>query len=183
MNDKHRPVSRVVRRKAKPGHEKAYEALVKCMVDASSRFPGYLSATVIPPHTEADKGEYQIVQRFATHEDLARWDESDERAMWHERMHSVAENAPAYSLVAGLEVWLSSQLSYATTLPPRWKMTTVNWLGIFPTVAVCLGFISPFLATWPFLARTALITAVVAALMSYAIMPRLSRWMGWWLKR
>lgn len=104
MNDKHQPVSRVVRRKAKPEHETAYEALVKCMVDASSHFPGYLSATVFPPHSEANKGEYQIVQRFATHEDLTRWDEFDERAMLHERMHSVTENALAYSLVAGLEV-------------------------------------------------------------------------------
>ncbi|NMG74165.1 antibiotic biosynthesis monooxygenase [Aromatoleum diolicum] len=183
MMEKNVPVSRVVRRKAKLGHEKAYEALLKSMVEASSHFPGYLSATVIPPHTHADQGEYQIVQRFATPEDLARWDESDERAMWHERIRPVAESAPAYRLVPGLKVWFSSQLPHATTAPPRWKMTTVNWLGIFPTVAICLGLISPFLATWPFLARTALITAMVAALMSYAIMPRLSRWMGWWLKR
>ncbi|WP_425532312.1 antibiotic biosynthesis monooxygenase [Aromatoleum buckelii] len=171
----------MVRQKAKLGYEKDYEAFLRSMVEASSHFPGYLSTTVIPPHAPADQGEYQIVQRFATQKDLTRWDESQERATWHERIRHVAESPPAYLLVPGLKVWFSSQLPPATTAPPRWKMTTVSWLGIFPTVAICLGFISPLLATWPFLARTALITAVVAALMSYAIMPRLSLWMAWWL--
>ena len=50
-----RGVSRVVRRKPNPGCEEAYENLLKGMLEASSKFPGYLSATVLPPHAEHKK--------------------------------------------------------------------------------------------------------------------------------
>jgi antibiotic biosynthesis monooxygenase (ABM) superfamily enzyme len=173
-------VTRVVRRKAKPGCMQAYEELVKGMLEASSRFPGYLGATVIPPHTDTDEEEYQIIQRFATQADLNRWDQSSERAMWHERIHPIADDTPIYRLVSALDVWFHPERHRAPA--PRWKMTTVSWLGIFPTVALCLGVIAPLLASWPFLLRTAMITALVAVLMSYLVMPKLSNWMRWWLK-
>lgn len=183
VKDETVPVSRIVRRRARAGREKDYETVVKGMLDAASHFPGYLASTVIPPHTAADRGEYQIVQRFATEEDLNRWDASKERGMWHERLHPVTESAPAYHSVAGLEILFSPKLMPASTQPQRWKMTTVSWLGIFPTVTVCLGLIAPRLQAWPFLVRTAIVTALVAILMSYVIMPRLSRWMNWWLRQ
>ena len=181
MGANNETVSRVVRRRAKPGAENTYEALVKHMLEASSRFPGYLSATIIPPHSESDNSEYRIVQRFASQLDLDRWDRSLERAMWHDRILPVAETDPAYHSLNGLEVWFPSKPTSALPRPPRWKMTTVSWLGIFPTVAVCLGLIAPHLGSWPFLIRTAVITALVAILMSYVVMPRLSRWMNGWL--
>ena len=56
-------VFRVVRRRAKAGCERAYEALIAGMFEQAKRFPGYLSAELVPP--EAPGGEYQILQRFA----------------------------------------------------------------------------------------------------------------------
>lgn len=178
----HDPVSRVVRRKAKRGCEQAYEDLVRGMLQASSHFPGYVSAAVIPPHTGTGHRQYQIVQRFATRDDLDRWDRSSERELWHERLLAVVDGGADYCPVSGLEVWFAPKVN-GPEPPPRWKMTTVSWLGIFPTVAVCLGVLEPLLKSWPFLLKIAVITAVVATLMSYVIMPRLSVWMSWWLKR
>lgn len=179
MKDTEKTVYRVVRRRAKPGCEKAYEDLLRGMLDESSHFHGYLSATIIPP--DSPQGEYQIIQRFSTQKDLDHWDASEERAIWHERLHSLAESDPDYRLLTGLEVWFSPKLVPSSSPPPRWRMTVVSWLGIFPVVTFCLWFISPLLAGLPFLVRTAIITVIVVALMSYVVMPRLSRWMGWWL--
>ena len=81
-------VFRVVRRRARPDCEAAYEAMVRAMFDEASRFPGYLAAELIPP--EVAGGEYQIIQRFATEKDLDRWNASAERATWHERLRAVA---------------------------------------------------------------------------------------------
>ena len=61
-------------------------------------------------------------------------------------------------------------------------MTVVSWLGIFPTAAACLAGVGPVLKSWPYLFRMALVTAMVAFLMAYVVMPRLSVWMQWWLK-
>ena len=174
-------VFRVVRRRAKSGCAPAYEALVRAMFEQARGFSGYLSADLIPP--EAEGGEYQILQRFATEADLARWQASDERAGWMEKLSHVAEGDPEYRLLHGLEAWFSPAPQPAPLAPPiRWRMTAVSWLGIFPTVAVLLTFVAPLLDFLPFLARTAVITALVAVLMAYVVMPRLTRWLGRWVR-
>lgn len=173
-------VFRVVRRRAKKGCEQAYEALIRGMFDEASRFPGYLSAELIPP--VSPEGEYQIVQRFATEQDLERWNLSEVRATWHERLRPVAEGDPEYRLLTGLDAWFAPEMLPTSSPPSRWRMTLVSWLGIFPTVTILLVFIAPILAPLPFLIRTALFTGMVAIAMSYLVMPRLTHWMRWWLR-
>lgn len=174
-------IFRVVRRRAKPGCAKAYEALVTGMFDDARRFHGYLAAELIPPATP--DGEYQIVQRFATLSDMEAWNASAVRAEWMERLSHVADGSPEYQLLHGLDAWFGPAALPVAKPPPRWRMTVVSWLGIFPTVAALLTFVAPRLDFLPFLLRTAVITALVAVLMAYVIMPRLTRWMGWWLRR
>jgi antibiotic biosynthesis monooxygenase (ABM) superfamily enzyme len=173
-------VFRIVRRRAKPGCERAYEAIVSAMFEEASRFHGYLSAELIPP--DAPGGEYQIVQRFATSEDLERWNNSPERVTWHDRLRPVADGDPEYRLLTGLDAWFAPTVLPASKPPKKWRMTLVSWMGIFPTVALLLTFVAPMLAPLPFIARTAVFTALVAIAMSYLIMPRLTRWMAWWLR-
>ncbi len=175
------PVFRIVRRRAKPGFEQAYEALIRAMFAQASQFPGYQAAELIPPETPG--GEYQIIQRFATEADMARWNSSDDRATWHDRLRVVAEGDPEYRLLNGLDAWFAPTIIPAAKPPAKWRMTVVSWLGIFPTVAVLLWFVAPLLAFLPFLLRTAIFTALVVTLMSYLVMPGLTRWMAWWLKR
>lgn len=172
---------RIARRRAKPGCEGSYEAMIRGMFEESRKFPGFLSAELIPP--ESLGGEYQVIQRFATEQDLARWSASQERLTWLERLNTVADGDPEYRLLNGLEVWFGPTAIPTSTPPPKWKMTVVSWLGIFPTVALLLAYVSPALADLPFLIRTAIFTAIVAILMSYVVMPRVSRWMAWWLKK
>lgn len=140
-------VSRIVHRRAKPGCDKAYEELVRAMLKASSHFPGYLSAAVIPPKTEGE--DFQIIQRFASQEDLDRWRNSDESALWHERLRPEVESEPEYRLLTGLEVWFAPQLVPVNSASPRWRMTIVSWLGIYPIVAFCLWYVSPLLQNLP----------------------------------
>lgn len=172
---------RIVRRRAKVGCEGVYESLVRGMFAESTKFPGFLSAELIPP--ESPGGEYQIIQHFATEADLAHWNDSEERLIWLERLRTVADGEPEYRLLNGLDAWFAPTVIPASAHPPKWKMTIVSWLGIFPTVALLLTFVSPILTDLPFVIRTAIFTAIVAILMSYVVMPRVTRWMAWWLKR
>ena len=98
-------------------------------------------------------------------------------------MRPVAEGDPEYRLLTGLDAWFAPTVLPTSKPPVRWRMTVVSWLGIFPTVAALLWFVAPLLAPLPFLVRTAIFTALVAVAMSYLVMPRLSRWMAWWLKK
>jgi len=174
------PITRIVRRHAKPGCEKRYEATIHAMLDELRHTRGYMSGMIIPPAKKG--GEYQIVHHFASNQDLERWNVSEERATWHERLRPLAED-PEYHLLTGLEAWFSPKLVLTSAPPQRWRMTFVSWLGIYPCVVVCLWFISPLLDFLPFLIRIALITALVAITMSYVVMPRLSLWMRGWLNK
>ncbi len=179
MNDQ--PVFRIVRRRAKPGCAPAYEALIRAMFEDACRFPGYLSAKLVPP--ESPDGEYQIIQHFATEAEMARWNASAERASWLEKLASVAEGDPEYRLLNGLDAWFAPAAVPVGKTPSRLRMTFVSWMGIYPTVAFLLTFVAPHLGFLPSLLRIAVITVLVAILMSYVIMPRLTRWLGWWLRR
>ncbi len=173
-------VFRIVRRTVKPGCGPAYEALVAAMFEDAKQFPGYLSAALIPPAAGSD--EYQINQRFQSEADFERWNNSPQRLGWLAKLDAVAEGEPEYRLLNGLEVWFPPPTTPATKMPARWRMTVVSWLGIFPTVALLSAFLTPQLQFLPPLLRTAVFTAVVAVAMSYLIMPRLTRWLRWWLR-
>ena len=174
-------IVRIVRRRAKPGCERAYEALIRGMFDEASRFPGMLANELIPPAEPG--GDYQVIQRFASEADVERWNASPQRAAWLERLAPVADGEPEYRVLGGLDAWFAPTLLASSKPPPRWRMTVVSWMGIFPTVALLLHFVAPRLEPLPFLLRTAVFTALVALLMAYVVMPRLTRWMAWWLRR
>lgn len=174
-------VVRIARRRAKPGCAPAYEALVRAMIEDARGFPGFVAGSLFAPPEEG--GDYQVVMRFAGESDLEAWNRSEVRAAWHEKLRAVAEGDPDYQMLTGLEAWFAPAIVPVTAPPPRWRMTLVSWLGIFPTVSALLWFVAPFLAGWPFLLRTAVLTAMVAILMAFVVMPRLSRWMGWFLRR
>ena len=142
-------------------------------------FPGFVSADVIPPASEG--GDYQVVTKYATEADIQRWDDSEVHADWMRRLETVAEGAPAYRVITGLEAWFSPEVVPATVNPPRWRMTLVTWLGIYPTVSAFIWFVGPLLGFLPFLLRTAVLTGLIVLTMTYVVMPRLSRWLKPWL--
>ncbi len=181
LNANPSPVVRVAVRRAQPDCGAAYEALLRGMFGAMKAFPGFVSADVIPPASE--KGEYQVVTRFATEADLQRWDESEAHADWLRRLETVAEGTPAYRVITGLEAWFSPEIVPASVNPPRWRMTLATWLGIFPTASLILWFVAPLFGFLPFLLRTAILTGLITFAMSYGVMPRLSRWLRPWLTR
>jgi antibiotic biosynthesis monooxygenase (ABM) superfamily enzyme len=149
------------------------------MIERMRESPGFSHAELLPP--EAPGGEYQIVVHFDSEDSLAAWDASAARAAVHARMRDVAEAEPEYRRLTGLEAWFAPAIVPATTHPPRTRMAVVTWLGIYPTAAFFLWFVAPWLAGWPFLLRTAVITALIVATMTWVVAPRLTRAMRGWL--
>lgn len=173
------PVIRIARRRARPGKEAAYEAAVGEMFAAMRAFKGYIGADLIAP--EEKGGEYQVVVRFASEADLQVWDQSSARAAAHQRLREVAEGEPEFRRLSGLEAWFAPAVVPASMHPPRFKMAVVTWLGIFPTVSLFLWLVAPFLQPLPFLLRTALLTMLIVATMTWLVMPRLTRLLRGWL--
>jgi antibiotic biosynthesis monooxygenase (ABM) superfamily enzyme len=65
--------------------------------------------------------------------------------------------------------------------PPRYKMALVTWLAVFPVVAVIFSLFGQWLSLLPTLVRTLVFTVVMVMLMTYVIMPRMTRLFAFWL--
>lgn len=172
-------VVRVAHRRARPGCGEAYQAVVRGMFETLRQFPGFLGAELTPPNTP--EGEYRVVIKFADEADLARWDASDERLVWHERLRPLTTGEPEYHLLSGMEAWFVPPPLPVMRPPSRLRMTLLTWIGIFPTVSFFLATVGPLLAPLPFLLRTALLTALIVPTMTYLVMPYLTRWFRRWL--
>jgi uncharacterized protein len=170
-------VTLVVSRDVQPGRERDYEEWEHRIIHAAVPF-GSLGAAVIAP--EGPTGARRIVvQRFPDEEALKRWEESEERkALLREvEQFSVAHDQQA----TGLETWFALPDERAIVPPPRWKMLLTTLLGAYPLVVVLSAFVLPRVEGWPLLARAALLPVVVLSLMTYVVMPQLSRLLRRWL--
>lgn len=168
------PVIRIARRRIRPGHESAYEALVGEMFQQMQACKGFLGAELIPA-SEPD-GEHQVIIRFSSEDALSNWDASAERSDLLARMRKLADSDPEYRRLSGLEAWFTPAVVPATMHPPRARMALVTWMGIFPTVSMVLWLIEPLLRPYlPFLPKVALLTGLIVVTMTWVVMPRLTR--------
>jgi len=169
------PIVRVAHRRARPGCQDAYEAVLRGMIQAASTFPGFLGGEITPPLTPGE--EHRVTMKFSSEADLAHWNESEERAQWLEALAPLAEGPPEFHLLSGLEAWFVPPKNPTVHPPSRARMALATWLGIFPTVSIFLWFVAPYLADLPFLPRTAILTALIVVTMTWVVMPRLVRWL------
>lgn len=65
--------------------------------------------------------------------------------------------------------------------PPKHKLAFITWLGIFPLITGLLIALEPLMQSWPVVARTFVLTAVLVPLMVYVVVPLLSRAFAPWL--
>jgi uncharacterized protein len=173
------PVTTTVSRRVKPGHEAFYEQFLEGIIAAASRFPGHLGVEVFRPEG-ATAGGYRIVYRFETAQHLRRWLDSDEHAAWLERAEPHAIGPTRTSFVTGLESWFTLPGPPGTP-PPPWNMALVTWITIFPLITAIVAATGPLLEGLPPVPRLGIITAVTIPLMTWVVMPRVTRLLRRWL--
>ena len=67
--------------------------------------------------------------------------------------------------------------------PPRYKLALVTWLGVYPTLTVILALLGPAMETWPLPLRTLLVSVVMVVVLSWLILPLLTRVLQGWMSR
>lgn len=165
------PVTVTVARRVAAGREREFEVWYDGIIAAAERFPGFLGSGVLRPH-RADQ-DWHVVYRFADPDSLARWERSPERAVWLRRAEDLVEQT-GVSQVSGLETWFELRGRTAPA-PPRWKMFLVTLAAIVPLVALMNVLLLPYLRGWPLLARTVVFSGSLTGLMTWLVMPRVTR--------
>jgi uncharacterized protein len=174
------PVTTTVTRRIKPGHEAAYEAFLTGISGAASAFPGHLGIEVFRP-TPGQGGEYRSVYRFDSVAHLQGWLDSPERAAWLERAEAHVAGPMRTQVLTGLEAWFTLPSQPGVPPPPPYKMALVTWATIFPLITGVVVATAPLLGSLPLVARLAVTTAVTVPLMTWLVMPRVTRLLHRWL--
>jgi antibiotic biosynthesis monooxygenase (ABM) superfamily enzyme len=174
------PVTAVASRRVKRGREREFEEWVSGILAAANEFPGYLGSEVLRPGDAPGDDEYRIVFRFDRESNLRAWEISEERRRWLRKAEPLIHEERVHVLT-GLETWFTLPWKAGEPSPPRYKMALVTWLAVFPLITVILVLFGPLLGLLPMLLRTLVLTAVMVSLMTYVVMPRLTRLFSFWL--
>jgi antibiotic biosynthesis monooxygenase (ABM) superfamily enzyme len=172
-------VTTTVTRRVLPGHEGAYEEFLEGIIAAAARFPGHLGVEVYRPGAGGD--EYRTVYRFDTAENLRRWLDSDERAAWLARAEPHALGPMRTQFLTGLETWFTLPGDLGAPPPPPRKMALLTWITIFPLLTGVVLLLDPLLEGLSLVPRLAITTAVIVPLMTWVVMPRVTRLLHGWL--
>jgi len=179
------PVTVSITRHVDPAHADEMTAWVHAGTALAERFPGFLGAGWVRPSTTSD--EWHMLYRFDGEESLAGWEASSQRAWWRGSAQGLVGESRK-ELRTGIEGWFDrphehdvEDLRPATPAPPRWKQAVMIWFAFFPlslAVTLLLGATVPELATAP---RVLLSTVVMTPVMTYLVLPWLTRNLEWWL--
>jgi uncharacterized protein len=174
------PVTTTVSRRVKAGHEAAYEGFLAGIIHAAQAYPGYLGAEVFRPAPGGDD-QYRIIYRFDSAAHLRAWLDSAERAAWLRRAEPHVAGPLRTQVLTGLEGWFTLSAPPGLGPPPPAKMALVTWAAIFPLITLVVVGSAPLVGDWPLVARLAVTTAVTVALMTWVVMPRVTRLLHRWL--
>lgn len=173
------PATGVAARRIEPGREGEFEEWTSGILGAVKEFPGYLGSEVLRPSNSEDD-EYRIIYRFDHTSNLERWEESDERRRWLDRAEPFVREQKV-SRLTGLETWFTLPSKEGQPAPPRYKMAVVTWLAVFPLATVIFMILQPLLGGAPSVLRTFVFTLIMVSLMTYVVMPRMTRLFSFWL--
>ncbi len=105
---------------------------------------------------------------------------SDERRRWLKRAEPLIHEEKI-KVLTGLETWFTRPSRPGEPAPPRYKMAVVTRLAVYPLITLILVLLGPVLGLLPMLVRTLVLTALMVTLMTYVIMPRMTRLFSFWL--
>ncbi|RCJ34720.1 antibiotic biosynthesis monooxygenase [Nostoc minutum NIES-26] len=172
-------VTVVITQLVKPGCETAYEAWLKDITSVARTYLGHLGTNVIRPQPGV-RPEYVIIFRFDRYANLKTWMTSRDREYWLTQAKPFVESEPQVQQLSGLEAWFSLPGQPLKT-PPRYKTALLTWAVVYVLINLLNTFLRPLLGNLPPLIASLIITIIMVVLLTYVVMPRVSRLFSYWL--
>jgi len=172
------PIHVAITRRVRPGCEAEFQLALREFFHASFAHGGVLGATMIVPPPGSDSREFGILRTFANEKERDDFYSSPLFEGWQRKCEPLTEtNAWTHRPLHGLEAWFRSPHNP----PPRWKMAVATFLGVFPVATVLGLVIGPSIKSWHFLVGNALFNFCVVVVLTWIVMPLLTRALHHWL--
>lgn len=178
------PVTLMVRRTPLPGREREFEKVLADTIHVALTFPGHLGVTVLRPDGD-ESGDYRLIVKYDSPENLRRWERSPEAIHWFAKLAELEAKPVVFDRLCGLETWFALPRVAAGPAPiippPRYKMAVVTLVGVLPTITALLYLMTPLMTGLPLFARAMILAPLMVFLLTYIIMPQLTRLFKRWL--
>lgn len=173
------PVTAVVSFRVKSGNEPRNAELQATLVERMSTFPGYLRSEVFQPVPDV-QDDTVVVFSFDSREHLDDWLCSDERQTLLEEIEDSVDGDRTLNVVGGFGGWFAERGAVSVK---TWKQASVVLLALFPT-ALTLTLLRRWLLPDVGVVGAVFIGNVFGvAILSWFLMPFLTRLLDGWLRR
>jgi antibiotic biosynthesis monooxygenase (ABM) superfamily enzyme len=125
--------------------------------------------------------QFVTVLHFSTYEKVGEWEGSDVRKDLRAEVARLEEGKASFREVTGFEYWFSLPRIAATRPPARYKMMLVTVLGLYMLSVTYTYTINVWLKSLPDHLGIIIRILVLVLVMTYAVMPLLSRLFARWL--
>jgi uncharacterized protein len=174
------PVQVAIVRTVKAGCEADFERALHQFVQRSLTQPGQLGVHIIRPAPGSGSRQYGIIRKFEDRESLAAFRTSPDYLAWNQMAVDLTEGSGHVEELCGLESWFT--LPGETLQPlPQWKMAVATYIGVLPGVMSLALTLGPFIRSWNFILSNAVFNACVVALLTWVVMPLITRALHGWL--
>jgi len=172
------PIHIAITRRVRPGSEAEFQKALNEFFQASFGQPGVMGVSLLTPAPGTGSREYGILRTFASETERDAFYDSPMFKQWDERARTLTEGEAVYRPLHGLEAWFRSPHHP----PPKWKMAVATFLGVFPLAMLLTLSIGPVIRDWPFVLRNAAFNACVVVLLSWVVMPLITKLLHRWLQ-
>jgi antibiotic biosynthesis monooxygenase (ABM) superfamily enzyme len=162
----------VVTRVVRPGKDQEFAEWADAVDRAASSSPGHLGGVRL----HDDQGLSHLVYQFDSPEHLRAWERSPKRRELLAAGRELSDERR--STAGGPNTWFDVPGGNA---PPGWKRFLVTWGGAFPTLLVVSTLVSQI--GLPQVLTLAISSCVLTAVLTWVILPRLTRRARPWLFR
>ena len=167
-------------RTARPGCEAAFEQALHQFVQKSLALPGQKGVHVIRPAPGSDSRQYGIIRTFVDDEAVAAFRASPEYREWAGIVPGLTEGDSQVEELSGLESWFTLANKPLQPLP-AWKMAVATYLGVVPVIMFLSLTLGRLIQNWNFVLNNLVFNAFVVALLTWVVMPLITRVLRGWL--
>lgn len=170
----------VVSRRVKKGHTEAFEAVMGDFIAFAMAFPGHLDIQVLRPGGREGR-DYTVVDRFQDEASRRAFTAAPAYHEWMAKLSALTETGPNIEEIGGVAGWFTLPEFPRAAPPPRIKMAAITFLGVYPLTSILPGLVKGILPGWHPLAHNVVVTGFVVGLLTWVVMPNLTRLFSRWL--
>ncbi len=176
------PITLVISEVVEPRLIPAYEAWTRGINEAAQQFDGFLGVEIIRPRDHSHP-EYVVIVKFDNYVHLRDWLTSSVYQTWMEKSHHFISTRSHQHLPSGLEMWftLPKNMPQTPPHPAYYKQVILGVLAVYPLILLANLVLAPLLNGLPALLALLISVTFVSALLTYPVMPWLTKGLAFWL--